>query len=167
MAKVMTPRELSRGARHAFSNPKQLKKIFHSSLKEDLIETSQSITKEYHASSDIATARKARETKEYSKMLSTVLDDEEKQEPKFTQSMFNLSNIERNLKPCSSASSSSSSFIMNNSSFFVSDDFSQCFDEQQTKQQRKRQSQPKKLLDDEEEELSGMFDRLSTSESEG
>lgn len=163
MAKVMTPRELSKGARRAFSNPKQLNKIFHTSLKEDFIETSQSITKEYHASSDIITARKARETKEYSKMLSCVLDDEEKQEPKFAQSMFNLSNIEKNLKSCSS-SSSSSSFIMNNSSFFVSDDFSQCFDDQRPKQ---RQSQPKKLLDDEEEELSGMFDRLSTSESEG
>jgi len=164
MAKVMTPRELSKGARRAFSNPKQLNKIFHISLKEDFIETSQSITKEYHASSDIVTARKARETKEYSKMLSSVLDDEEKQEPKFAQSMFNLSNIDKNLRSHGSSSSSSSSFIMNNSSFFVSDDFSQCFDDQRPKQRR---SQPKKLLDDEEEELSGMFDRLSTSESEG
>lgn len=170
--KVITPRQLSRGAKDALSNPNQLHKIFRGSLREDFISASQSITKEFDASPDVRTARKAKETKEYSKMLSCILDDKEKEEPRFAQSLFNLSNIEKNTKP---KTSSSSSFIMNNSSFFVSDDFSQCFDDDQSEKPRQSQPQPrkkrqtKKLLDDdaEEKEFFDMLDRLSTSESEG
>lgn len=164
MAKVITPRDLSKGARLAFSNPKHLNRIFHESLKEDLIKTSKSLDKEFQSSPGVLTAKKAKETREYSKMLTSILDDDEKNEPTFAESLFNLTNIEK--KTSQSMPSSSSGFIMNNSQFFVkNDDFSQCFDDHSHSKRQSKHQQV--LLDDDDSELSDMFDRLSTSESEG
>lgn len=184
MTKVLTPLELSKRVEETFSKPKKLNKIFYGSLKEDFVNTSKKLVIECNASPSIMTTKKVQETKKYSEMLSKILPDDEKNEPNFKKSLFNINNIEKKL---SSSSSTASSFgfsqsndapIMSNQQFFISSDFSECFDDFQSSSSklpscssssafRKPKRNQTKLLDDEEEELSGMFDRLSTSESEG
>lgn len=186
MTKVLTPFELSRRVEETFSKPKKLNKIFLGSLKEDFVNTSRKLVIESNASPSMMTSKKIKETQKYSQMLSKILPDDEKSDPSFQRSLFNIHNIEKKSNYPSSSSSfsfgmstdSNNGALMDNKHFFISSDFSECFDDHSqpprmpsssssSSSSRKSRRNQTKLLDDEEEELSGMFDRLSTSESEG
>lgn len=188
MTKILSPLELSSIAKTKFDKPERLSSIFCRSLSEDAQSASKKLQIEASRSKSVGTMRKVKETKAYIEMLDKVLPQKEKQSSGFQKSLFDLDNLERkstqsNKRTNSSFFSQSDSSIMSNPSFFVNDDFSQCFDDNTTqydasssyssssvsssRSRRTTRKNSNHLLDDDEQELSGMFDRLSTSESEG